>query len=355
MKKASIHFEPVHRIEFEASHLARTELHEPKHLLPIEHRLPNFEIEGSMSLDLVEQHFHQAKAKMTGQAKARGSAAMWDGVIVLPDHDDPEDFERVAQSRLVGWREAYEKLTGQRVLHMAVHRDEGYVDEKGKPHYNFHAHALIDRLDAQGRVIKLERRHLSAVQDMTAERMGMPRGSTLAERLGKRGRAHVPHREYREKADADRVAALKVERADLLAEIANRGLSTSKQRAETAIANNRKLRELLEQAVAEKETAQEALKKARGGFLVTEVYREIRGAFKHSQRASQAHYSALKRLHDTNDTASLNLLHKKIGDEQAMFFALADVTGLDLDELQQRIKAEEKSPPRPDDDYQPGM
>lgn len=343
MKKASIHFEPVHNIEFESSHLDRTELHEPKHLLPVEHRLPNFEIEGSVPLGMVEVLFHQSKARMTGQAKSRGSTPLWDGVIVLPDHDDVEGFEHIAQQRLASWREAYEKLTGQRVLNISVHRDEGYVDDRGKPCYNFHAHALIDRLDAQGRIIKLERRHLSAVQDLTAEVMGMPRGSTLKERLGKRGRAHVPHREYREKADADRLAALKVERSELSAEIANRNLSRIKQRAETVVSNNQKLRELLEQAVAEKETAQQALKTARSAFSVTEVYREIRGAFKHSQRATQAHYSALKRLHDTADTASLTLLHGKIGDEQAMFFALADVTGLDLGELQRRIEAEKQS------------
>lgn len=49
MRKASINFQPVSRIEFAASHAHRTELHEPGYLLPKQHRLPNFTVDGSVS------------------------------------------------------------------------------------------------------------------------------------------------------------------------------------------------------------------------------------------------------------------------------------------------------------------
>ena len=59
-------------------------------------------------------------------------------------------------------------------------------------------------MNAQNRIIKLERKALSSVQDMTAEVMQMQRGQTLAERAGKRGRQHVEHREFRAAAESSR-------------------------------------------------------------------------------------------------------------------------------------------------------
>lgn len=116
------------------------------------------------------------------------------------------DTDAKAQSaNLKQWKVEYERATGHKVLHMSVHLDEGYLDTAGNPHYNPHAHVIVSRMDGKGRVIKLERKDLAAVQDLTAETLKMERGSTLAERAGKRGRAHIAHREYREIADGARL------------------------------------------------------------------------------------------------------------------------------------------------------
>lgn len=116
------------------------------------------------------------------------------------------DTDAKAQStNLQVWKVAYEKSTGHKVLHISIHLDEGYIDTQGKPQYNPHAHVIVSRMDSKKKVISLDRKQLAVVQDLTAETLKMERGSTLAERAGKRGRAHIAHREYREIADGARL------------------------------------------------------------------------------------------------------------------------------------------------------
>lgn len=333
MKKASIHFEQVHNIAFEASHLGRTELHEPKYLLPIEHRLPNFTIEGSMSFDQVEKHFHAAKARMTGQAKARGSSPLWDGVMVLPDVGDPSHFEAVARKRLANWALAYQKLTGQRVLNISVHQDEGYINDEGLPVYNKHAHVLIDRLGADGRVIKLERAQLGKVQDMTAEVMGMQRGSTLKEREGRRGRPHVPHRQYRAQAEAQRLARIDLERSELQ----NYALSG----------------QLDQEREFNADLAQEALGTDHDELSIRDMYHAIRGAFVAHHGALQIQHMAVKKLYEGGNEIAIKALHGKLHDRAALHFELESCTGIDFFQLDQEKKLGE-SKPDTGDGYTPG-
>lgn len=285
-----------------------------------------------MPFDLVEQHFHAAKARMTGQAKARGSSPLWDGVMVLPDVDDPSRFEAVACKRLDNWARAYQKLTGHRVLNITVHQDEGYINEEGLPVYNKHAHILIDRLGIDGRVIKLERAQLGKVQDMTAEVMGMQRGSTLKERAGKRGRPHVPHRQYRAQAEAQRLANIDLERSELRNEALNGQLDQERE--------------------LKAETVQEGLKTAHGELSSRDMYHAIRGAFIAHRGASQAHHMALKQLHDRGNEVALKALLGKLHDRAALHFELESCTGIDFAQLDKGPGLIERSPGR-DDGYTP--
>lgn len=207
-RKSSIHFQPVTNIRFAVSHSERTDLSEPAYLLPKKHQLPNIVVSGSLSENELAAMFIRQKEGMTRQAKTAGASPFWEGVVVLPNTDGREQSKN-----LQSWKKEYEKLTGQKVLHMAVHLDEGYLDELGKPQYNPHAHVIVSRMDSKNKVINLDRRQLAKVQDLTAETLQMERGSTLEERKGKRGRAHVPHREFRVQADGKRldVEAVKTE------------------------------------------------------------------------------------------------------------------------------------------------
>lgn len=273
-RKSSVHFKPVSNVRFAVSHSERTDLSEPGYLLPKEHQLPNVVVGGSLSENELAALFIQQKERMTGQAKARGSSPFWEGVVVLGNTDSREQ-----SANLLEWKKAYEQATGHRVLHMSIHLDEGYVDATGHPQYNPHAHVIVSRMDEKNRVIKLERKALAAVQDLTAEALKMERGSTLAERGGKRGRRHVGHREYRAQADEARLN-LEKPKADLA--------RLQRKSKEWSDADLEKIKGL-EAKLAEAE------------FLIVQLkakYDRDRAALKASGEAKQADYQALKKAHE---------------------------------------------------------
>ena len=217
---------------------------------------------------------------MTGQAKARASSPFWEGVVVLSNTNSQEQ-----SANLQVWKSAYEKETGHKVLHMSVHLDEGYVDTHGKPQYNPHAHVIVSRMDEKNRVISLGRKQLANVQDLTAETLQMQRGSTLAERGGKRGRKHIPHREFRAQADEKRLG-LDKSRADLA-----RLHKLSMEWADTDLAKVKDLEKEL--AAAQIHIIQQAAEIVQ----LNEQYRRDREAFKASGEAKQADYQKLKIKH----------------------------------------------------------
>lgn len=199
-RKSSIHFKPVANVRFAVSHSERTDLSEPAYLLPKEHQLNNVVVAGSLSENELAALFIQQKEGMSRQAKTAGASPFWEGVVVLADTD-----AKAQSANLQAWKVAYEKATGHKVLHISIHLDEGYMGTDGKPVYNPHAHAIVSRMDSKNRVIHLDRKQLAAVQDLTAETLKMQRGSTLAERGGKRGRAHIGHKEFRAQANEARL------------------------------------------------------------------------------------------------------------------------------------------------------
>jgi hypothetical protein len=259
------------------SHSERTDLSEPAYLLPKEHQLDNVIVTGSLSENDLSALFIQQKAGMTGQAKARGSSPFWEGVVVLGDTDSKAQSEN-----LQVWKVAYEKATSHKVLHMSIHLDEGYIDTAGKPQYNPHAHVIVSRMDDKNRVIKLERKELAAVQDLTAIALKMERGSTLAERQGKRGRKHVGHREYREQANEARLE-LDVEKSRTA-------------RIQKLFSDDTPIITGLKKELADSK-AQEAQKAAEMTQL-KEQYRLSRQALKDSKTASQQDYKDLKKAHE---------------------------------------------------------
>lgn len=263
MRKSSVHFKQVANASVSIAHSTRTEETEPAYLLPKEHRLGNVIVPGSMSNIELGLEFTRAKASMTGQAKARGSSPFWEGVVVL----DGTDMKSQTAALQI-WKKEYEKATGQRVLHMAIHGDEGFINSEGKPEYNIHAHVIVNRLNDKGRVIKLERKQLSEVQDLTAKSLGMQRGETLEDRKGMRGRKHMNHREFRKSENEKR---LDVEAVQVVAN---------------------KVPEL--EATVTSQAEQIAMLKAQ----IEADYKAHRAAMVASKTATQAEYKALKEAKD---------------------------------------------------------
>ncbi len=123
----------------------------------------------------------------TGQKLQKRATTLMNAVVNLDEHHTLRDLKKVA--------DMLEKKLDVKVYQLAVHNDEGYVDDKGKRHINKHGHILFSGLDSQGRAVKRNKLNihvLRELQDLTAETLGMERGSR-----GKK-RKHVNIHIYKE-------------------------------------------------------------------------------------------------------------------------------------------------------------
>lgn len=263
-RKASINLKPVKNMRFAASHANRTELVEPSYLLPEEARMNNFHVPGYMNEKQLVEAFRSLQANRTGQAKARKSSAVWEGIMVLPEYRPPyAEYKKQVTEYLKEWSTEFEKFTGCKVMAMISHLDEGAIHYG--LYYNTHAHIFIDRMNGKKNIYSPGRKQLSEIQDLTARCMRMERGETLAERNGRRGRKHIGHAQYR-----------------LMAE----------ERAEAVL-------------VASVDTAEKVWARAEPIADLREAYGFLRCVLVASKQAKQRDYMALKALHDAEDARFL--------------------------------------------------
>lgn len=272
MPKSCVNFQPVKDIERSLKHVHRKEEREPSHLLPKEHRRANFRVVGSLTPPQVRKRFEKRIANQTGQARSReNSSPFWEGVLLLDAPTDPHhDWSQAQAAKLRNWAKRYAEMTGHEVVQIQVHADEGYMLD-GKPVYNGHAHVYVDRCNTEGRIISLSRTAMSRVQDMTAEVMGLERGETLDDRKGYRGRKHLTPNQWRDAANRAKEVGL---------ELFEKGRAAGV-------------------AATAKIAIQEA-QEASGRAERHEWYIHLRGVLKGSQRASQGHYSMLKKVYEAN-------------------------------------------------------
>ncbi|MDP3266200.1 MAG: hypothetical protein Q8M39_05170 [Sulfuricurvum sp.] len=194
---------------------------EPDYLLPVEHRLEN-ECNRSApeAQKMLENLFENAKenySKTYGQKfQTKFENAHWEAVINLNKEHTIKDVERLVRE--------IEKETGFTEVQIAIHRDEGRINEKtAHPIYNLHAHVNFSTLDKEtGRQLyrrsisnsereKIRKengipdgekipKHLTAVmdkaklsklQDITARELGMERGQKGSEKV------RLGHKQYR--------------------------------------------------------------------------------------------------------------------------------------------------------------
>ena len=75
-----------------------------------------------------------------------------------------------------------------KVFQVAIHRDEGHIDDNSNPQKNYHAHIEFMGLDNRGMSIrkKLTKKYLSELQNETAEILKMERGTNYAKERKKR-------------------------------------------------------------------------------------------------------------------------------------------------------------------------
>jgi len=141
MAKASIHLAKAVKGCFKHNDRSAGE---PGYLLPKEYRLQN-EVDRSAAAaeQLLKNLYREAKenyANERGQ-KLQAKSYVWEAVVNLNKEHTLEDVQRLTQE--------IEKETGFTAVQIAIHRDEGHINERGIVQYNLHAHITFFTLDRQ--------------------------------------------------------------------------------------------------------------------------------------------------------------------------------------------------------------
>lgn len=228
MAKSSINFQRAAKGGLH--HNDRTEAKEPEYLLPVEHRGKN-ECDRS-AIDagkMIEDLYARAKEnykKQTGQS-LQAKSYTWEAVINLNADHTLQDVQRLTKE--------IEKETGFTSVQIAIHRDEGHINERGIAERNLHAHVTFFTLDRQSGkqlyrkqatekqkaegIVPMDRERLSKLQDLTAATLSMERGKkgSKAVRLG--------HKEFKQSKQNElaKQKDLKAEIAELRSQLKEQG------------------------------------------------------------------------------------------------------------------------------------
>ena len=201
-------------------HNDRTEEREPKHLLPEEFRLEN-ECDRSApdARELLKEMVENAKEKYqerTGQ-KCQAKILSVEAVINLEAHHTLKDVEKI--------NEYLEQKHGLRAVQSSIHRDEGHINDEGKPEYNLHAHVVYCNLDQEGKTILkgLEKADLRELQTFVSEALQMTRGQSAEITKAK----HKSPQEFRYEKTLATNKDLKAEIAQLREQLKERGATRS--------------------------------------------------------------------------------------------------------------------------------
>lgn len=262
-QKASAHWE---------KHNARQD--EPSYLLPPKFRKQNYFWRAELS---PQEIFKAEHSKCSKGKRPRFENSHWEAVLNLNANHTEKDVERVVQH-------IAETLNIIPVA-IAIHRDEGHLNERGHPVYNYHAHLNFitvkdGRQNWRNEYIKPQT--LRQLQTDVAELLGMERGKDKRETQVER----LDHKQFK--------AAAKAQRKELLAEI---------EKLRNAYKEQGYPKEFFRELSALKED--ESLTLAKLGDCVAELIE------KHAQREDDIYYEAQEKLQEVAD--NLNELSKAAG------------------------------------------
>ena len=136
----------------------------------------------------------EAYTKRTGKKLHKKTITHLSAIVNLDKQHNLEDVKEIAKH--------LEEELGTKVFQIAVHKDEGWVDEEtGEKHINYHAHLEMLGLDEQGNSVrrKLDRKFLINLQDKVAEILNMQRGINYTAERKKRPK-RLDTYEYKEHA-----------------------------------------------------------------------------------------------------------------------------------------------------------
>ncbi len=175
-RKSSIHFAPVPKGKT-AHYLRHNDRSDPTRNSIFDQSKNFYSAPADAALALYEKEISRRKReyrKRVGKKLPSHTKLHISAVVNLDEKHTAEDLKRVA-----GY---LERELGTKVFQYAIHRDEGWKDEAGKPHINYHGHIEMLGLDAEGRSVrrKLDRKTLIQIQSEIASILNMPRGVCYA-------------------------------------------------------------------------------------------------------------------------------------------------------------------------------
>ena len=201
MAKASINFQKTQANSVDET----TRNFEADYLLPKEHRLEN-ELWNCGKSDSQVFQEELAKAERKGGRVPKFENSLWEGVLNLNQHHTLEDAQRVAKH--------IEEKFNVICTRIAVHRDEGHINERGIVQYNIHAHLNFVTYKDCKQNWRRENIKDGFIQLQTdiAQMLDMERGKSRKETLA----VHLPPKQRRivakeREAKENEIVALKTE------------------------------------------------------------------------------------------------------------------------------------------------
>ena len=177
--------------------------------------------EGKSMNEVREDIAHRYNTAV-GQKMQKTAQPLREAVVVIGDSTTMEQLRQLAT--------AMERQFGIKTMQIHIHRDEGHStahpSQKGvewKP--NLHAHLCLDWTKPNGKSLALNQLHMSQLQTMTAEILGMERGVSSDVK-------HLNAVQYKNKKEAERSLALQQQNENLQAEIAQCQESNDQLRSE---------------------------------------------------------------------------------------------------------------------------
>lgn len=174
------------------------------------------------SMSEVREDIARRYKTAVGQKLQKTAQPLREAVVVIGDNTTLEQLRQLAT--------AMERQFGIKTMQIHIHRDEGHntahpsqKDEEWKP--NLHAHLCLDWTKPNGKSLALNQLHMSQLQTMTAEVLGMERGVSSDVK-------HLSAVQYKNKKEAERSLALQQQNAQLQAEIAQCQESNEQLRTE---------------------------------------------------------------------------------------------------------------------------
>ncbi len=288
---ASGHFKPTNNIQ--EQHNDRTL--SPSYLIPQEFRGQNEVNRHSKQAMILKnqiiENAHEAYL-ITFKQKSQAKSYQWSLVVNIKTNTTMSDLEKLA--------EHFEIKYGFQCYQIAIHRDEGYMDENNQPHINHHAHMefiTLNKENGKNTWGQINQVKLRQIQTEIAQILGMERGTD--KRVS--GAERIEPRKYAQMKEKERKERLKdAEFIDRLIRSISEFGTNNKILNQKIKAKNQKIDELQERPTTEqyKEVQQErnALKK--------EIDTALNTANEHFQSKAETLQEAVARIKKNSEMLS---------------------------------------------------